>query len=332
MSLAKAVPEGIKDQECKRFALRECPPVPYVPEKDSIQEMVSLLKSDQSLKTTIGADAKLRLPIWHCGTHEVFLMHVSSALNAIRKRGTFKAYKEAHEAYVEQREAAKKAKVNMQLFGTAASKGKKAVKKGTEKASKEVSGKNRSNKEKASQKTKEGTAMADATAPDLRVEYKAVYKKATHAKETAKIQRDAAATEMFQFYANLLSLDAKYAWNKIVREQTEADPYKDLQGVSKRGPRGLTRESFDECVMFHLLTVFPNNAAEQENYYLSNVLKKPQRVGIRQFVQCVEQLNAYVAQLPCWYYSPSYVIGMILANVSFTEADLASHVLWMCLH
>jgi hypothetical protein len=84
--------------------------------------------------------------------------------------------------------------------------------------------------------------------------------------------------------------------------------------------------------MFHLLTVFPNNAAEQEKYYLSNVLKKPQRVGTRQFVQCVEQLNAYVAQLPCWYYSPSYVTGMTPANVPFTEADLGSHVLWMCPH
>ncbi len=84
-------------------------------------------------------------------------------------------------------------------------------------------------------------------------------------KETAKIQRDAAATEMFQFYANLLSLDAKYAWKKIVQEQTEADLYIDLQGMSKKGPRGLTRESFDKCVMFHLLTVFPNNAVEQKS-------------------------------------------------------------------
>ncbi len=138
-------------------------------------------------------------------------MHVSSAFDAIGKRGTFKAYKEAHEAYVEQKEAAKEAKVNMQLFTTTASKGEKAVKKGTEKASEEASGKNRSDKEKASQKTKEGAAMADATAPDLCAEYKAVFKKATHAKETVKIQRDAAATKMFQFYVNLLSSDAKYA-------------------------------------------------------------------------------------------------------------------------
>ncbi len=102
---------------------------------------------------------------------------------------------------------------------------------------------------------------------------------------------------MFQFYANLLSLVAKYTWNKIIREQTEADPYKDLKGVSRKSPRGLLHESFNECIMFHLLTVFPNNAAEQEKYYLSNVLKKPQRVGIRQSVQHLEQLNAYIAAL-----------------------------------
>jgi hypothetical protein len=102
--------------------------------------------------------------------------------------------------------------------------------------------------------------------------------------------------------------------------------------MSRKGPRGLLRESFDNCVMFHLLTVFPNNAAEQEKYYLSNMLKKPQRVGVCQFVQRVEQLNAYIAQLPCWYYSPSYNAGMTPVNVPFTQADPASHVLWMCPH
>ncbi len=116
MSLVKAVPKGIKDRECERFARREYPPVPYVPKKDPVQETASLLKSDQSLKTTIGVDAELRLPIWHCGMHEAFLMHVSSALDAIEKRGTFKAYKEAHEAYVDQREVAKQVKAALALF------------------------------------------------------------------------------------------------------------------------------------------------------------------------------------------------------------------------
>ncbi len=96
--------------------------------------------------------------------------------------------------------------------------------------------------------------------------------------ETTKNKKEATATKMLQVYTNLLSLDAKYAWNKIVQEQTEADSYKDLKDMSRKGPRGLSHESFDKYVMFHLLTVFPNNAAEQEKYYLSNMLKKPQRV------------------------------------------------------
>ncbi len=330
--IAKAVPEGIKNRECERFTLQERPPVPYVPEKDRAQETVSLLKSDQSLKTTIGADAELCLPIWHCGTREAFLMHVSSALNVIKKRGTFKAYKEAHEASVEQHEVAKQAKANISLFTTPTRDSKKANKKWTEKASEKASGKNRSEKEKASQKTKEGMASSNPPAPDLCEEYKALYKKVVLAKETAKSQKEATATKMFQFYANLLSSDAKYTWNIIVREQTEADPFKDLIGVSRKGPRRLLRESFNNCITFHLFTVFPNNAAEQEKYYLSSMLKKPQRVGICQFVQRVEQLKAYVKQLPCWYYSRSYVTGMMPASMPFMEADLPSHILQMCLY
>ena len=122
---------------------------------------------------------------------------------------------------------------------------------------------------------------------------------------------------MFQLYANLLSNDAKYAWNKIVHEQTASDPYTDLQGCTKKGSRRLSCKSFDDCMMFHLLTVFPNNAAEQEQYYIMNVLKKPQCISIYQFVQHEEQLNSYISQLPCWYYSPSVKAGTIPMNVAF---------------
>jgi hypothetical protein len=38
-------------------------------------------------------------------------------------------------------------------------------------------------------------------------------------------------------------------------------------------------------MMFHLLTAFPINRAEQEEYYITNVLKKPQRINVGQFVQ-----------------------------------------------
>ncbi len=137
--------------------------------------MVSALKSDQSLKTTIGVDAELRLPIWHCRTREAFLMHVSSALDAIKKWGTFKAYKKANEAYVEQRKVVKQAKATLALLMAPISECKKdsekafekeSVKKSSEKekASEKEPAKKSSEKEKASKKTKEGTALANAPA------------------------------------------------------------------------------------------------------------------------------------------------------------------------
>jgi hypothetical protein len=103
-----------------------------------------------------------------------------------------------------------------------------------------------------------------------------------------------------------------------------------LQGVSLEGPRGRSRESFNDCVVFHLLTAFPINAAEQEKYYISNVLKKPQRVNMPQFIRRVEQLNAYIAQMPCFYYSPNANAGTKPENIPFTKAELGAHVLRMC--
>ncbi len=71
----------------------------------------------------------------------------------------------------------------------------------------------------------------------------------------------------------------------------ESNPFVNLQGVSLEGPKAMSCKLFNNCVMFCLLTVFPINAAEQQKFYITNVLKKPQRVNVRQFVRCVEQLS-----------------------------------------
>jgi hypothetical protein len=229
-------------------------------------------------------------------------------MGAIKKRGHFKAYKEAHELYVEQCNLAKQTKAALAELDKSTSKGA-----GTSR--------------KSSKKAKEGTATADTSEPNLQANFQLDLKKAKEAKKNAKAKAESAAKDMFQFYVNLLSVDAKYVWNKIVQEQMQSNLYTDLQGVSKKGPRGHSRKSFDDCVMFHLLTVFPNNAAEQERYYITHVLKKPLQVGVLQFVQRVEQLNSYIPQLICWFYSPSVKSNTTLANVLFTEADLVSHII-----
>ncbi len=113
-------------------------------------------------------------------------MHVSTALNVIKKRGTFKAYKKACDAYVEQRKAAKQAKTALLLLTATVSKGEKTSKKSSKKAS-----------EKALQKTSEGAASASTPAPELHGMNQADYKKAKVAAETAKNKCKAAATKMF---------------------------------------------------------------------------------------------------------------------------------------
>jgi hypothetical protein len=89
-----------KTVSAKRITLRKHPLVPYFPKKDFVQVTVPALKNDQSLKISIGEDVELLLPIWLCGTCKVFLVHVGTALDAIKKRGHFKAYAEAHELFV----------------------------------------------------------------------------------------------------------------------------------------------------------------------------------------------------------------------------------------
>ncbi len=82
-------------------------------------------------------------------------------------------------------------------------------------------------------------------------------------------------------------------------------------------------EPFNNCVMFHLLTAFPINAVEQEKYYITNVLKKPQRINVHQFIRRVEQLNAYISQMTCFYYSPHVNAYTKPENIPFTEAELS---------
>ncbi len=146
--------------------------------------------------------------------------------------------------------------------------------------------------------------VAPETDDQMKANFLSDLETAKQAQRIAKGAKNVAANKMFAFYSNLLSPESKYAWNKIVREQTESDPYVNLQGDALQGPRGMLHQLFCNCVMFHLLTAFPINAAEQEKYYITNVLKKPQCIGVRQFVHRVEQLNAYITQMPCFYYSP----------------------------
>ncbi len=84
-----------------------------------------------------------------------------------------------------------------------------------------------------------------------------------------------------------------------------------------------------ECVTFHLLRVFCNDAAKAQRYYISNGLKKPNRVPIWQFVQHVQQLNDYLELLPCLFQS-NRATPVTKKVGPIDDADLAGHILCMC--
>ncbi len=245
-----------------------------------------------------------------------------------KKRGHFQDYKKAEKVHEEAKKAIESARAALSLldgFGMKANKvRKKKAREATEKLAKALDSKSEA---KEAKEAKEASEVNDNS---MKAGFLEDLEKAKQAQSTAKGTMTAAASKMFTFYSNLLSPESKYSWNKIVGEQMESDPYVNLHGDALEGPRGMSCESFNDCVMFHRLTAFPINAAEQEKYYITNVLRKPLRINVRQFVRRVEQLNAYIAQMPCFYYSPNANASTKPENVPFTEAELGAHVLRMC--
>ncbi len=252
-------------------------------------------------------------------------MHVTTVLNAIKKRGHLDDYKKAVWAYKKAKEAVESARAGLAVLEETGENVKKLSKKKTKEGKKEVPEKAPEHKSAAKE-----AKVAPAANDDMKASFSSDLEKAKQAQRIAKGAMTAAASKMFSFYSNLLSPESKYAWNKIVSKQTESNPYVNLQGDTLEGPRGIFRQPFNNCMMFHLLTAFPINVAEQEKYYISNVLKKPQRINVCQFVRRVEQLNAYIAQMPCFYYSPHANASTKPENVPFMEAELGAHVLRMC--
>jgi hypothetical protein len=331
MSMLKTVPDGLRARECKQLKLCKPPPVPYVPMKDEVQDEVARMRN-MEIKTTIEKDSMLNFSVWQKnGMREAFLMHVTAVINAIKKRGHFDDYEKSAMKFKEASEAVESAKAGLSLLEESVRKINKIKKKIKDKPKE---GKNVTPKAPAKAPEPKAAAQVAEVAPTADDQMKASFlsdlEKAKQSQSIAKGAMTVAASKMFLFYLNLLSPESKYAWNKIVSKQTESNPYVNLQGDSLEGPRGMSRQSFHDCVMFHLLTTFPINAAEQEKYYITNVLKKPQHVNVRQFVRQVEQLNAYIAQMPCLYYSPHANASTKPKNVPFLEAELGAHVLRMC--
>ncbi len=142
------------------------------------------------LNISIDKDTTLNFPVRYSdGTEEVMLMHVMETLDAIKKRGNFKANNEAQASYVEQKEVVKSAKASLSLLdGTSKGWGK--------------SRKTLKNAKEAEGKAKAANGTTEVPDNPMRATFQADLEKAKKAAKNAKGAMTTAASQMFAFYAN----------------------------------------------------------------------------------------------------------------------------------
>eukprot|EP00804_Cyclotella_cryptica_P013103 CCRYP_002373-RA/>CCRYP_002373-RA protein AED:0.42 eAED:1.00 QI:0/-1/0/1/-1/1/1/0/309 len=279
MSSVKAFPEGLKWVECESGVGGKNSPIRYIPEQDPVQDALEKAKKTTYFKLTIpNTGNELKVALWASGTPEQFLLHVRFAIHACKHMGLDTSFAEAERAV-------ETAKLDAEI-----TKGEYTQLCNSEK------------KKKGNKGDAPGTTT-EAVSPAL-AEAKATYDKALKALEAVKLAVTTAGAKPFKLYGNLLSNKARQPWEKIIKAQVSRVPWEDIKGVPHTETPTKTWDSFHECVMFHVLQVFRHDAGEALKYNITNTLKKPKRVLIRQFSIRVEQLKSYLKTLPCLYYSP----------------------------
>ncbi len=103
-------------------------------------------------------------------------------------------------------------------------------------------------------KSRKDAEDPNQSSPD---DLKASLKDALLEKKVALEAKATAAEGFFSLYANLLSEDARFRWDKIVTSQVGTAPWTDLQGNEHEKEHEKSMESFQDCITFHLLTCSP---------------------------------------------------------------------------
>jgi hypothetical protein len=85
--------------------------------------------------------------------------------------------------------------------------------------------------------------------------------------------------------------------------------------------------SFQDCLELHKLTVFSADAAKRQQFYIQQVVRKPQRATVRQHILQMGVLNDYIKHLPMLKDSLKAVPTMKKGSIPFGKANLAAMVL-----
>jgi hypothetical protein len=100
----------------------------------------------------------------------------------------------------------------------------------------------------------------------------------------AKAEFLKAVQKPFDLVCQLLIREARTQRDKIIKEMFDRDTWVGVNGKTNEGPRMRTWKSLTDCIEFHKLMVLPADAAEKQRFYVQQVVRKPQRITIRQYM------------------------------------------------
>ncbi len=161
---------------------------------------------------------------------------------------------------------------------------------------------------------------------NLTIKFNAIHIGVCDVQEAQKAH-DKAIAESYKQLRNLLSGNAQSQWDYVCREMHECDSWAAVNVQVTKGRRLRTWTSFLDCLELHKLTVFSADAAERQQFYIQQVVHKPQMATVQQHILQMGVLNDYVKHLPTLKDSSKAVPTTKKGNIPFGKADLAAIVL-----
>eukprot|EP00956_Cyclotella_meneghiniana_P003271 scaffold3976_cov45-Cyclotella_meneghiniana.AAC.1 len=237
--------------------------IPYIPEK---HDELDPERKPNTVKVTLSTGVESGAETGDgTGTKEQFLCHMNTMRETLGGMGLFLRHEEAEEKLRDEN-------VKLQL---------------------EQESKQFADEAFAAAVTQQDKDKAKA---DVKKSAKSI-KQIKDAITAAEEEKSSAMATIFSTTGNFFRGDGKTPWDKIVLEQTERDPWIDLRGVEHTGVRGKTMQAWKDCFMLMLKTVFPNNAAEMQKFYLTLIRHSP-KISVRAFLQRFTTVAGYVVELP----------------------------------
>jgi len=292
MSVPLKSPEGLKDSECEKGNLSHCPSIPYVPPTD----LLPATNKIETIKIKVADGSTFNMKIFSVGSPEEYLGYIVAVLGLIDRKGL---REQSTTFYGEMRNA------NTALI---------ALKRKARE----------SKKDKSPQKDHKADEEQSNEAPEADAIEK---KQSLEILKNAKKQYAAAIEATYKVMRNLLAGYPQTQWDRIVKEMHEGDSWAGPDGKEHQGSRVKCNKAFSDCVELHKLTVFSQDAAERQRYYIQQGIRKPQRASVRQFIQRMQQLSGYLEYLPTLKNSPRAVATTKKGNIPFKAADLALVIL-----